>query len=169
MEKCYCCNGNDFDGQVCSYCGFRQPIELDSRGREHNIENAKSHKEKTINNITDISVVAFKYDFDDETGVTYQGENKIKIADGPECFNKMFFFGNQFEQNPDKSNPERELNLVYKFKGIEKTLSLSCRLPQTEDLWDIGVIIDDDLMLGVAIGSVSDNTKISGISLDLKD
>ena len=165
--KCACC-GKLLEGQFCEYCGFMNIVALDKKAEEENIIEAKAHRKERIEQITDISIVGYQYGWkEDERKYDLLRTTRIKLADGKQCDDTLFWNSQDFGQSAGESPKERTIELAYKFNGNEKKLKCAVTPVKCNDFWHIGLRITEQLKLIVCLGREDNYAESKPIDLVL--
>lgn len=166
-EKCKVCS-REVAGSKCKYCGFICVKSLDDYGDSLERERAIQYKSALLERITDFSINAYTYKWDQKTSKFESGRLPVKITDGKECYEQIVWSKKAFEKNPDDRMQEREITISYMFDGDQKEIDVKLKTIQCNDLWRLGVMIHQDLTVSFYLGTV-DNYTVSGpFNLELK-
>ena len=166
-RKCKCC-ARDIVGSKCSYCKYINVEVLDNPGSECELERAAQYKAGLLERITDFSINAYTYKWDQKTSKFESGRLPVKITDGKECYEQIVWSKKAFEKNPDDRMQERDITISYMFDGEQKEINVKLKTIQCNDLWRLGVMIHQDLTVSFYLGTV-DNYTVSGpFNLELK-
>lgn len=166
-EKCKVCL-REIAGAKCGYCGFTCVESLDDYGDSLELERAAQYKAALIEKITDFSINAYTYKWDQEKSKFESGRLPVKITDGKECYEQIVWSKKAFEKNPDDRMQEREITISYMFDSEQREIDIKLKTIQCNDLWRLGVMIHQDLTVSFYLGTV-DNYTVSGpFNLELK-
>jgi hypothetical protein len=140
-------------------------IIMDEDGKNFALQEAGKFRDKLVARISAISVEVFTYTFIDGK-VADTGRNNIPLADGKDCFKKVFWYGQDFVQVPNQG--KRQMTIRYKADGKDKSVSVDIDTPKTEGFWKLGVMLDEHLRLNIFVGGEKQNTSANGIALSFQ-
>jgi hypothetical protein len=140
-------------------------IIMDKDGENFALQEAGKFRDKLVARISAISVEVFGYTFKDGK-VAGGGRNNILLADGKDCFKKVFWHGQDFVQVPNQG--KRQMTIRYKADGKDKNVSVDIDTPKTEDFWKLGVMLDEHLRLNIFVGGEKQHTSANGVALSLQ-
>lgn len=166
QKKCQCC-GADMSGSRCGYCGFREIIDMDESGTELLRSLVSAHKKRLLKGITDISVVSYQYAWNaGKSALEQKAREQIKLADGEDCYGKVYWAKQEFGQLP--SAKEVRFALSYRINGAERTMEVALPSVICDDFWKLGLIIDESLKLQVFLGTGKHHTVSEILALNLQ-
>lgn len=167
-NTCKVCSTN-FEGGTCGYCGFENIVVLGTENSTMLSQYAEAHKNRVIDSIKNVSVITYNYEWNaSKSDVDLLGEEKIRICDGKDCFEKMILCSEKFKTNPAE-NEERELNLSYNLNGVEKHIQVSIKPKKSPEYWELGIMINPNLRLCVYVGYDGKYVEESNIDIDLHE
>lgn len=164
---CKCC-GHEITGIKCSYCGYSNDvITFDDSAEEIVKKNISAYKSDLLNGIKNFSIDGYTYKWNSQTNkLDFLGNEKIRIANGSDCFNNIVWSKKFFGQDIDDIYNEKSVNVSYSVKGKSKCTMVNLKPVLCDDFWKIGVEIKADLMLYVYLGNPSTNTIAGPIALE---
>jgi hypothetical protein len=139
-------------------------IIMDKEGENFALQEAGKFRDKLVARISAISVEVFNYAFMGGK-VADGGRNTIPLADGKDCFKKVFWHGQDFVQ---ANQGKWQMTIRYKVDGKDKSVSVDIATPKTEDFWKLGVMLDEHLRLNIFLGEEKQHTSVSGVVLSLQ-
>lgn len=166
QKKCQCC-GADMNGSKCSYCGFREIIDMDESGTELLHTLVSNHKKRVIEGITDISVVSYLYGWNVKRAALENKKKEVlKLADGTDCYRNIYWAKQDFGQMPTEKVIRLEIS--YFVNGSEKQLTVTLPSVSCDDFWKLGFQIDETLHFQVFLGTKKNHVSSEWLALDLK-
>lgn len=153
---------------ICPYCGFENIVILGASNDSKMGEYVNSYKGNLINNIKNISVKTYTYDWNStNTDIEEKSIGKYRLCDGTDCFGKIYKCPERFAQNPAETVEERTMYISYELKGVEKTVPITLKPVKCPDHWELGLKIDENLRLSVYVGVDGNCAEKNGVSLQL--
>ena len=153
-EKCPCCLYSLRGKSICDYCGF----EFDSDDK--NIPSLiREHINNKINGIRNIRIAIYRYGW---SNGRYDLINRstIKVCDGKQCVNKIFWLPYDFMHERDKHNEKMPIVLLYENNGKEHECKCDVKLSnvvnEQDGPWKLGIQIRN-LRLNIYIGNEHTN------------
>ena len=164
--KCVCC-GNAISGQLCGYCGFMNIAALDEEAADEIKKEADVYRREVIDKLSDFSVVSYEYGWiEKDSKFDLISTKNVKIADGNDCVNGVFWSKDQFGQNLEGNNTSQQIEISYKYDGKKKKFNCSLIPVQCDDFWHLGLEITKELKLMVYLGNSGKSAKSEPIELD---
>lgn len=167
MKKiCQCC-GAELTGSRCAYCGFVEIIDMDGTGNEVVQNMAAVHKKNLVAAITDISIVSYSYKWNEaKSRLELDKKETLKLADGNDCYPGMLWTAQSFGQLA--AGKDLTLDISYRFRGVQKQVSCTVPTVQSDDFWQVGLLIDQNLKLKVFLGTKKKNAEAEPVALELQ-
>lgn len=162
--KCNVCNSLYNGTSKCPYCGMIGIVDLDGDSDILKMM-ASNYKNKILGNIQAIGIKTYTYRFK-EGVVAKNSENRNEIATGKSCFNTWVWTQEGFAQNKGMKKLVLGLYIKTKDQGIKDfTVSIPC--PEQDDFWQVGIRIDENLRLCVALGTREQYNQVNDLDLPL--
>jgi hypothetical protein len=140
-------------------------IIMDEDGKNFALREAGKFRDKLAARISAISVEAFTYTFRNGE-FTGAGRKNILLADGKDCFKKVYWHGQDFVQVPNQG--KRQMTIRYRADGKDKSVSVDIDTPKTEEFWKLGVMLDGHLRLNIFVGGEKQYASAEGVALSLR-
>ena len=173
--NCRVCNTElEKEYTTCPYCGFANSALLTPRA-----DKSIAYRDELLLKITDISVTAPQYQYDEEKKVFRKIDSpKIYISDGKKCFEK------RYTSSSDKwiAHFEGDTKIIidYTFDQVKKTARAKLHATPNEGIWYLVLHINEKLRLEVSLYAKTvqslDGSNSSGkwldtdtVDLDLKN
>ena len=153
---------------ACPYCGFVNAALMNP-----NADTNTAYRDDLLKKITDISVMAPRYRYDEEKkAFSLAGREKIYQSHGVRCFDKRYI------STDDKwiahFEGTAEIDIAYTFDGTVRSVRAKLSVTPTEGLWYLALQIDKELRLNVYLYAEIDpkpdsqNTSVKWKVLDQK-
>ncbi len=157
-RKCLCCQ-SEMTGGKCARCGFVPIVAVDTSGELLSRKKLETYRATLLSKIRDISILTYNYQRNNSTGILEKrGENRFKIADGVDCFNKIYWADWKFSQHPEEQWKKQALHVSYTYEGKEIEYTTEIMPVQTDDFWKVGVKLYEDFSLQIFIGNEKQNS-----------
>lgn len=167
MKTCICCK-NPIEGQKCEFCGFMNIAALDNNAIAKLNEKAEVHRKSLLEKINNIQVASYSYKVSVGKPVL-EGTNYIVIAEsGSDCYDQIVWSNEKFAPNPSRKKGTRSLKVQYSVDGKKKDISVNIPLENFDNMWSLGVIINQDFTIQFYLGGSDNYTQSANYQLELK-
>lgn len=151
-RKCNCCS-HEIVGSKCTYCNYINVELLDDSGLHAEEERAEKYRKSLVKRLSDFSINAYSYKWNKKNAQLNTGRTIVKIADGDSSYKSIVWSKESFGQNLDNEQKNRNVNVLYKIDGIEKSLDVKLETIKCDDFWKLGMMINPDLTVCFYLGT----------------
>ena len=165
MKTCILCNKSYKDEYTsCPVCGFPYLETLDGGDRSEEIVLGKVSRAMgdLLSQVT-VSVVVYAYEENQSGLLELKREEELLMARGRQLsYGRAFWYQEQF----DGVDRDCQINiLVRDIKGRERQHSLDIASAGLADSWQIGVQLEDELMIRILLGHEDNYVRSEPVSL----
>lgn len=157
---CKLCH-TEYQGTSCPYCGLPALGELDGGGADKFCE---EYRQKLVSRLDSLQALVYRYEQTDE-GVK-ESEETALLADLRQADRQMVWSEAEFLRlEPDDLESGEQLVLTLKVmgQGFERAFTASLPLPNTEGLWRVGVRLEQEMTLTLAVGTPDQHSTVKDI------
>ena len=165
-EARFSCCGSMISGQRCRYCGFVNVAALDNEAENEIRKEAEEHRKEMLGQLLDFSIVGYEYGWiEAESKFDLISQKNIRIADGNDCANGVFWSQEKFGQDLEDSSESKQIEIAYKYEGDTRKVSCDIAPVSCDDFWQIGLEITPELRLVVYLGNQKKSAKSEPVDL----
>ncbi len=168
MKTCRCCKYQFDKGKECPKCGFNMIQTFDDEAEKEEQKLADAHRLKLINAIENIEVVSYKYKVSVGKPVLESTNYTVVSESGNDCFKQIVWSDEKFAPNPGRKKETRSLCVQYSVNSKEKELNVDIPLENFDNMWSLGVIINEDFTIRFYLGDSDNYTQSENYHLELK-
>jgi len=168
MKTCRCCKFRFDKGKECPKCGFNMIQTFDDEAEKEEQKLADEHRLQLINSIENIEVVSYKYKVSVGKPVLSETNYTIIAQSGNECYEQIVWSSERFAPNPSRKKETRSLDVQYSVNGKKKNIIADIPLENFDDLWSLGVMINEDFTIQFYLGDSDNHTQSANYQLELK-
>jgi len=140
----------EYQGTSCPYCGLPALGELDGGASDKFCE---EYRQKLVARLETLQAVAYRYE-QTQDGIR-ESEETVVLADLSRADRQMVWSEAEFlhlEPGDLESGEDLILTLKVVGQGFERAFTAALPLPEAEGLWRVGVRLEADMTLTVAVG-----------------
>ena len=167
MKECLCCK-KPLNVQKCEFCGFMNIAALDDNAIMKLTEKAETHRKSILEKINSIQVASYSYKVSTGKPIL-EGTNYITVSDnGTDCYKRIAWGNEKFAPNPSRKKETRKMDVQYSVSGKKKDIKVAIPLENFDNLWSLGVCINEDFSIQFYLGDSDNHTQSANYQLELK-
>lgn len=168
MQTCRCCKFQFDKGKECPKCGFNMIQTFDDEAEREELKLAEEYRTQLLNSIENIEVISYKYKVSVGKPVLSETNYIVIAQSGNDCYEQIVWSNEKFAPNPSKKKETRRLNVQYSVNGKKKEINVDIPLENFDDMWSLGVIINEYFTIKFYLGDSDNYTQSTNYQLELK-